>query len=199
MKQGHGHTGRRNLPEGELKWQLRVNLSDDFAAAARENVNDPKLQPLLDVLAKYDSRLKHQEMAFSDFVPHFKEKERPGLHRKTAATLRLLKYAEDHDDLDATIEALKLFEAAATERVERTRLCVWTEDTLLQPGMQDKYSRRFSIYADGGKEVYDKDVADSLEADLQPLVESGMILDVHKFDSDPANNPQPPAKFHMGN
>lgn len=72
-----------------------------------------------------------------------------------------------------------------------TDLYRWTKATVDKPGKAQKYATRFTIYADGGKEVYDKAIADGLEADLQPLV--GTILTrISKIDSNPASNPQPP-------
>jgi hypothetical protein len=51
----------------------------------------------------------------------------------------------------------------------------------------------FSLYVDD-QEVYAKEIADALEADLMPLVENGQIKKLSKHDSNPANNPQPPAR-----
>jgi hypothetical protein len=198
-KQGHGHTGPKNLAEDELKWQVRINLSEDFAKVVRQSqrLDTPSLRPLNDILDKYDAKLKHQQMAFADFVPQFKEQERPELRTKLQASLKLLEYAEDNNDIDASIEALKLVQSVSRDFVERTRLCLWTEDTLRKPGIEEKYANRFTVYADGGKEVYDKAVADGLVADLQPLVDQGTIIKgVDVFDSDPAHNPQAPRKFH---
>jgi hypothetical protein len=45
------------------------------------------------------------------------------------------------------------------------------------------------------QEVYAKDLADALESDLQPLVGGGLITKMSKHDTNPANNPQPPAQF----
>jgi hypothetical protein len=42
------------------------------------------------------------------------------------------------------------------------------------------------------REIYAKEVADGLEADLQPLATSGLIARISKYDTNPANNPQPP-------
>ena len=43
-----------------------------------------------------------------------------------------------------------------------------------------------------GCEVYAKEIADALAADLQPLARSGLITRLSKYDTNPANNPQPP-------
>lgn len=69
----------------------------------------------------------------------------------------------------------------------------WTKATVDDPAKQARYATRFTVYADGGKEVYDKAIADGLEADLQPL-KGSMITRINKFDSNPAHNPQPPGQ-----
>jgi hypothetical protein len=46
-----------------------------------------------------------------------------------------------------------------------------------------------------GDQVYPKEQADALEADLQGLVGSELVLRLHKYDTNPANNPQAPARF----
>ena len=45
-----------------------------------------------------------------------------------------------------------------------------------------------------GKEVYAEEIADALEADLRSLVKTGLIARVSKYDTNPANNPQPPQR-----
>lgn len=76
-----------------------------------------------------------------------------------------------------------------------TALYRWTRATINLPNTEQKYATRFTIYADGGQETYDKAFADALAADLKPLVASGMITKLDTFDSDPAKNPQAPAKY----
>ena len=44
------------------------------------------------------------------------------------------------------------------------------------------------------REVYAKEIADALEADLQPLATSGLVTRISKYDTNPANNPQPPQR-----
>jgi hypothetical protein len=72
-------------------------------------------------------------------------------------------------------------------------LYAWTKATIEDPVKKAKYVESFSIYVDDD-EVYAKDIADALEADLKPLVENGLIKKLSKHDSNPANNPQPPAR-----
>jgi len=42
-------------------------------------------------------------------------------------------------------------------------------------------------------EVYPKCEADTLEADLKSMAGGEMITQIFKYDTNPANNPQPPA------
>ena len=44
--------------------------------------------------------------------------------------------------------------------------------------------------------MYAKDKADSLEADLQPFV-GGLVKRLSRHDTNPANNPQPPAEYRQ--
>lgn len=139
----------------QWQYQIRVDLSADFAKVARANPSDPVLKPLNDVLAKFDAVIKNQFDAFSDFC--------------------------------AGAEA-----AGETD----SGLYKWTKATIERPGKAEQYATRFTVYADGGREVYDAAIADALEADLQPLLASGLLTRVNKIDSNPARNPQAPAKYH---
>jgi len=84
---------------------------------------------------------------------------------------------------------------AEAERVgtEDYHLYEWTKATIEDPIKRAKYIESFSLYVDD-QEVYAKEIADALEADLTPLVENGQIKKLSKHDSNPANNPQPPAR-----
>jgi hypothetical protein len=70
----------------------------------------------------------------------------------------------------------------------------WTKATIDNPAKKAKYQKSFTLYVDGD-EVYAKDKADALEADLQPLVGKGLVTRLAKHDTNPANNPQPPARY----
>jgi hypothetical protein len=69
----------------------------------------------------------------------------------------------------------------------------WTKATIEDPAKQAKYVTSFSLYVDDA-ELYSKDIADALEADLMPFVHSGQIKKLSKYDSNPADNPQPPSR-----
>ena len=62
------------------------------------------------------------------------------------------------------------------------------------PAKKAKYQKSFTLYVDGD-EVYAKDKADALEAELQPLVGGALVTRLAKHDTNPANNPQPPARY----
>lgn len=70
----------------------------------------------------------------------------------------------------------------------------WTKATIEDSAKKEKYLKSFTLYVDH-EEVYGKEIADALEADLKPLVGAGLIARMYKHDTNPANNPQPPARF----
>ncbi|NNE21764.1 MAG: hypothetical protein HKN11_04065 [Rhizobiales bacterium] len=70
----------------------------------------------------------------------------------------------------------------------------WTRDTIANPLKKAKYIKAFTLYIDGD-ETYAKDKADALESDLQPLVGGDIVVSMAKHDTNPANNPQAPAKY----
>ena len=77
---------------------------------------------------------------------------------------------------------------------EKYPLYEWTKATIEDPAKKAKYIKSFTLYV-GGDEVYAMEKADALEADLQPLVGGKLVLRVSKHDTNPANNPQPPARY----
>jgi hypothetical protein len=82
---------------------------------------------------------------------------------------------------------------AEREGVAGYPLYEWTKATIENPAKKAKYLKSFTLYVDG-EQVYPKLAADALEADLQPLVGGGVIDRLHRYDTNPANNPQPPAR-----
>jgi hypothetical protein len=52
----------------ELKYQLRLTLSDPFAKLARNDPDDPSIALLTQVLNRHDAALKCQYDAFADYV-----------------------------------------------------------------------------------------------------------------------------------
>jgi hypothetical protein len=78
--------------------------------------------------------------------------------------------------------------------IEKYPLYHWTKATIENPAKKAKYQKSFTLYVDGD-EVYAKDKADALEAELQPLVGGAVVTRLAKHDTNPANNPQPPARY----
>ncbi len=91
-------------------------------------------------------------------------------------------------------DAFSEYVTTAEERgVEGYPLYQWTKATIENPAKKEKYQKSFTLYVDD-QEVYAKEIADSLEADLQPLAAGGLITRISKYDTNPDNNPQPPQR-----
>jgi hypothetical protein len=134
----------------DLKFQLRLTLSDGFARVARTDPGDPSIATLIDILNRHDAVLKCQFDAFADYV---------------------------HEAEANGVESFPLYE--------------WTKKTVDDPVKKAKYIKSFTLYV-GGEEVYAKDRADALEAELKPLVGGPIVAQMFRYDTDPAHNPQPP-------
>jgi len=78
--------------------------------------------------------------------------------------------------------------------VEHYPLYLWTKATIENPAKKAKYLKSFTLYVEGN-EVYAQAQADALESDLQPLVGGRLVTRLAKHDTNPANNPQPPARY----
>ncbi len=140
-------------PQQDWLYQIRFDLTDEAAAAARRDPADPSLEPLPGILARHGAAMKSQYDAFAGSVA---EAERNG--------------------------------------VENYPLHAWTKATIENPEKQAKYQKSFTVYVQG-QEVYPKESADALEAELQPLVGGGLVTRLAKHDTNPANNPQMPARY----
>jgi hypothetical protein len=91
-------------------------------------------------------------------------------------------------------DAFAEYVAAAQEHgAENYPLYQWTKATIENPAKKEKYLKSFTLYV-RDEEVYAKEIADALEVDLQPLATSGLITRISKYDTNPANNPQPPQR-----
>ena len=150
-----GQSARR-AAGGELQYQLRVDLADDAATAARAGAVYPELEPLRRILAGHNAALVCQYDAFAGYCAE-----------------------------------------AEAEGVEHYPLYAWTKAVIADAAKRAKYLKSFSIHV-GGAEVYAKEKADALEAELAPLVGAGVITRLAKHDTDPANNPQMPEKYRAG-
>jgi len=69
----------------------------------------------------------------------------------------------------------------------------WTKDTIENPEKKTKYLRSFTVSV-GGQELYSSQIAEILESELSELIDDTSIETVTKYDTNPANNPQPPAR-----
>jgi hypothetical protein len=100
-----------------------------------------------------------------------------------------------HATIRCQYDAFADYVAEAEQRGrEDYPLYQWTKATIEDPIKKERYLKSFTVYVDGD-EVYDKDSADALEADLQPLVGGEVITRMTKHDTNPANNPQPPSRL----
>jgi len=50
------------------EYQLRIDLGDDLAEAARRDPNNPAIKPLADILTRHHAKMKCQFDAFADYV-----------------------------------------------------------------------------------------------------------------------------------
>ena len=80
---------------------------------------------------------------------------------------------------------------AEANGVQHYPLYEWTRSTLDDPTKKAKHLRSYTVYVKA-EAVYSKQVADTLEADLSPLVDGVRIEKIAKYDTNPAHNPQPP-------
>jgi len=136
----------------DIKFQIRIELSEAQAAIARRDPDSPALAPLPVILNRHHATLKCQFDAFADYVAE----------------------AEKHG-------------------AEQYPLYAWTKATIEDSAKKAKYIKSFTLYVDG-EEVYAKEKADALESDLRPLADGGQILRLVRYDTNPANNPQPPQR-----
>jgi hypothetical protein len=136
----------------DIKFQIRIELSEAQAAIARREPHSLALAPLPVILNRHYATLKCQFDAFADYVAE----------------------AEKHG-------------------AEQYPLYAWTKATIEDPAKKAKYIKSFTLYVDG-EEVYAKEKADALESDLRPLADGGQILRLMRYDTNPANNPQPPQR-----
>jgi hypothetical protein len=82
---------------------------------------------------------------------------------------------------------------AEREGIDQYPLYHWTKATIDDPVKKAKYLKSFTLYVNGAQ-VYPRAAAEALEAEVRPLVGGGIVDRLHKYDSNPANNPQPPRR-----
>ena len=80
---------------------------------------------------------------------------------------------------------------AERQGIDHYPLYHWTRATIGDPAKKAKYLKSFTLYV-RGEETYPEAWADALERALSPLVGGGVVDRLHRYDTDPANSPQPP-------
>ena len=83
---------------------------------------------------------------------------------------------------------------AEREGPEGFPLYKWTKATLDDPVRRSAHATAFALHV-AGQEVYSAEAADSLAADLQPLVGGGIVARMSRHDTNPANNMPVPAEY----
>lgn len=83
---------------------------------------------------------------------------------------------------------------AEKEGPENFPLYKWTKATVDDPAKRAKHIKTFALHV-SGNEVYAKEAADALEADLQPLVGGGLVARMSKHETNPATNLQVPPEY----
>ena len=94
--------------------------------------------------------------------------------------------------LVCTYDAFKGYCDEAEENgVEEYALYEWTKSTIENPEKKAKHLKSFAFYR-GFEQIYERELALSLEESLQKVGMSEDLLEIKVIDSNPANNPQPP-------
>ena len=119
------------------------------------------------------------------------ESLRSGNHTDLAQ--KLDKISNDHGmALVCTYDAFKGYCDEAEENgIDEYALYEWTKSTIENPEKKAKHLKSFAFYR-GFEQIYEKELALSLEENLEKLGISDELLEIKVIDSNPANNPQPP-------
>jgi len=108
----------------------------------------------------------------------------------------LLGILDKHDaTMKCQLDAFANYVAQAeADGVEGYPLYEWTKVTIEDPVKKAKHLKSFAIHVKG-KEVYTKEEADALEADLHPLVDGTRITRLSRHDTNPASSSRMPEQF----
>jgi hypothetical protein len=82
-------------------------------------------------------------------------------------------------------------EEAEKNGIEQYELYHWTKSTIENPEKKSKHLTSFAFY-ECDNQVYNKELAVSIQQSLEKLNSGNDILEINLIDSNPANNPQPP-------
>jgi hypothetical protein len=83
---------------------------------------------------------------------------------------------------------------AEANGIEDYPLYEWTKAIIEDSIKRAKHLKAFALHVKG-QDVYAKEEADALEADLLPLVDGTRITRLSRHDTNPAGNPQMPERF----
>ena len=93
-----------------------------------------------------------------------------------------------------TFDAFKDYCDEAEENgIEKYSLYHWTKSTIEDPEKKAKHLKGFAFYKGEADQIYEKELAEALVASLEEIGLSDDLLEITLIDSNPANNPQPPA------
>ena len=93
-----------------------------------------------------------------------------------------------------TFDAFKDYCDEAEENgIEKYSLYHWTKSTIEDPEKKAKHLKGFAFYKGEAVQIYEKELAEALVASLEEIGLSDDLLEITLIDSNPANNPQPPA------
>ncbi len=97
---------------------------------------------------------------------------------------------------DATaVSQLDAFEAYLADPAQATSpLGRWSEATLADPAKRAKHKQAFAVRV-RGDEVYPRNTADALQADLYALVGNGAVERLSRHDTNPENNLPIPQEY----
>ena len=103
--------------------------------------------------------------------------------------------AKHNTAMKSVFDAFSDYVAEAEQHgVDKFPLYKWTKATIEDPAKKAKHTKVFTLYVNDD-EVYAKELADALDADLQPLVGGEIVSRLTKHDTNSANNPQMPDRF----
>ena len=100
-----------------------------------------------------------------------------------------------HATLASQFDAFQEYVAAAEkEGPEGFPLYKWTKATIEDPAKRAKHISSFAVRV-SGREVYPREVADGLEADLRLLVGGSLVTRMSRHDTNPASNLRIPQEY----
>lgn len=134
------------MPRTEREYQVRIFLKEEFAKAVKDKRNPEAMQPLMDVLAKHNASLDHNQFEeFSTFVA----------------------WAEKNLDTTKFPDEDK--------KQQMKNLLALTKNALANPEKQSYFKREFTLSI-GDKSLFTGAEADALIADLEKLGDDAIIV-----------------------